>query len=174
MRLLDFVLAPFSPGLSPASIVVVNGHPDPRPERFCAAVAEAYGRGVRSVGGRADILSLGALKDENGRREAMDRILRNAELAIVFPLWLDKPPPLLASLVAAAGPQSCRDAIVTMAMPAFVHRSTPVPPEFAALGRVRRATFIGSIETLSLQQRQDWLAKIEGLGRGIRAGLTSA
>ncbi|MBV9692964.1 MAG: hypothetical protein JO261_04620, partial [Alphaproteobacteria bacterium] len=145
------------------SVLIVNGHPDPRPERFCAAVAEAYRNGVRNTGGKAEVLSIGAVKGESGWTDAADRVRDSTEFMVVFPLWLDGPPPLLANLVAQAAPQRCHDAVVTMALPAFAHRSSAVHPELVPLGEIRRATFIGSVEALSLKQRKEWLAKIEKL-----------
>jgi len=165
MRLLDIALASFSPRVAPAPVLIVNGHPDPRPERFCAALAQAYRDGIQASGGQADILTLGTLKDESVWADAADRLRDGAEFAAVFPLWLDKPPPLLAGFIAEAAPQFCSDVIVTMAMPAFAHRARPARPDFFAIDKVQRATFIGSVETISPAQRQNWLAKIERLGR---------
>ncbi|HWA60997.1 MAG TPA: hypothetical protein VG939_06460 [Caulobacteraceae bacterium] len=31
-------------------ILIVNGHPDPAPERLCAALASAYGEAARAAG----------------------------------------------------------------------------------------------------------------------------
>lgn len=84
------------------SILVLNGHPDPRPERFCAALADAYGHGASLAGHRVNRIDLGALDlplirsraefetgepPENARR-LQSAILEADHLVLVFPLWL--------------------------------------------------------------------------------------
>ncbi|HTL49101.1 MAG TPA: NAD(P)H-dependent oxidoreductase [Steroidobacteraceae bacterium] len=90
-------------------ILVVNGHPDPRPERFTYALASAYARGAREGGHDVRILNVGAL-DFPLLRTAMDfeqgqpppkiaecqANLKQADhLVIFFPLWLGAMPALL-------------------------------------------------------------------------------
>src|SRR5579862_10018816 len=79
-------------------ILVVNGHPDPRPERFCAALCDAYLQGARAAGRSVDAIALGLLPidDEPGLEspERLDalRMLRACDaLVAIYPLWLDKP-----------------------------------------------------------------------------------
>src|ERR1700744_979013 len=90
------------------NILVVNGHPDPRPERFCAALCDAYEDGARARGCATRRLDVGALQisalaasgaEGHGRNDPLSeleqafRLLRAADrLAIVYPLWADAPP----------------------------------------------------------------------------------
>ncbi len=87
------------------SILVLNGHPDPRPERFCAALAEAYGDAARAAGHAVHRIDLGALDtplldaaaafgDPTSAvfRTVQDEILAGDHLVLVFPLWLGMAP----------------------------------------------------------------------------------
>ena len=40
-------------------ILLINGHPDPRPERLCAGLAEAYGAGALAAGHEVRRLNVG-------------------------------------------------------------------------------------------------------------------
>ena len=42
-------------------IVVIQGHPDPSPERFCRALGEAYAAGAREGGHNVEIVDVAAL-----------------------------------------------------------------------------------------------------------------
>ena len=44
------------------NILVVNGHPDPRPERFCAALCDAYSAGAQAQGCATRRLDVGSLR----------------------------------------------------------------------------------------------------------------
>jgi putative NADPH-quinone reductase len=89
-------------------ILVVNGHPDPDPGRFCAALAAAYAQAARGAGHTVEELALAGLdfpllrsKADYERGEApaglraSQEALRAADhLVLVFPLWLGTLPAL--------------------------------------------------------------------------------
>lgn len=131
-------------------ILVINGHPDPRPERFCAALSQAYLQGAVSSGLDVKDLTLGTMTEtltspsEDQPAEgwsgdvgsALDLLRWANQLVLIFPLWLDAPPIPLQSLFKQAGlvprfsskqrsdggANSSR-VFVTMEMPAFAHRA---------------------------------------------------
>jgi putative NADPH-quinone reductase len=195
MRLLEPGLSSLAPRGSASRrgegrILIVNGHPDPRPERFCAALCEACHRGARSAGRQADMISLGALPAGDGQdlghaprelAQALELVRRSNRLAVVFPLWLDKPPPLLSRFfqqAAEAGAndgstgfaQRCAHFVVTMALPAFAHRSISrgacASRDSISLRGVETndLRFIGSVDTISDAQREEWLDRLRLLG----------
>lgn len=171
------------------SVLIINGHPDPRPERFCAALCEAWLDGARASGRQADTIALGALTagDDpdcgHGSVEwvrALDLVRRSAHLTVVFPLWLDKPPSPLVRFFEQAMGNDARDPcagvarrsahlVVTMAMPAFAHRSifrakrgTSSPQVSISLPGVEadELSLIGSVDAISQALRVEWLRRI--------------
>lgn len=90
-------------------ICVVNGHPDPRPERYCHALAAAYAKGAEEGGHAVRRIDIGALDFpvfrtaadfEEGEppediRHAQEAIRWAEHLVIVYPLWLGMLPALL-------------------------------------------------------------------------------
>jgi putative NADPH-quinone reductase len=89
-------------------ILVILGHPDPRPERLCRGLAEAYHRGATDAGHelkvidvtRLDIVALRSQQEwegpvPDGLREAQAAIKWAEHLVIVFPIWLGTMPALL-------------------------------------------------------------------------------
>lgn len=90
-------------------ILVINGHPDARRERFCAALADAYLGGALEGGHEARSIRVGELafplirtaEDFEGTCEPPDIIvaqeqIRWAEhLVFIYPLWLGEQPALL-------------------------------------------------------------------------------
>jgi putative NADPH-quinone reductase len=96
-------------GAMPKSIVVIQAHPDPAPERFCRALAEAYVRAARKAGHGVKVLNLAQLdfpllrtKVEHEQappppdiRSAQQAIAAADHLVILFPLWLGDMPALL-------------------------------------------------------------------------------
>ncbi|HVK41580.1 MAG TPA: NAD(P)H-dependent oxidoreductase [Phenylobacterium sp.] len=89
-------------------LLIINGHPDHRGERFCAALANAYVRGASRAGHQVRRLDVGALDFPLVRtREAFmaepppligeaQAWLRWADhLVIIHPLWLGGPPAVL-------------------------------------------------------------------------------
>jgi len=90
-------------------ILVVQGHPDPRPGRLCRALAEAYADAAREAGHQLRVVDVATLdfpllrsKDEfehgavpDTLREAQEAIAWAGHLVIVYPLWLGDMPALL-------------------------------------------------------------------------------
>ena len=127
------------------NVLVINGHPDPRSQRFCAALCDAYAVGLAASVRPAKRIDVGNLalplarphrKGESAVeevQEALEMIRWAGHLLIVFPLWSDQPPaPLLQLLHAAARSREAKPErhrlqtarmIVTMEMPAFAHRA---------------------------------------------------
>jgi putative NADPH-quinone reductase len=94
-------------------VLIINGHPDPRPERFVHALAAAYAEGavaggheVRQVAiGELDIPLLTRREDwENGPvpqplSDAAAAITWADHLVLVYPLWLGDVPALLKAFL---------------------------------------------------------------------------
>lgn len=97
-------------------IVIVDGHPDPRPERFVHALAEAYAAGAVEAGHEVRRLALAELDfpllrttDEFRRHRPPAAIARaQQDLAwaehwvILYPLWLGAMPALLKAFLEQA------------------------------------------------------------------------
>ncbi len=88
-------------------IVLILGHPDPRGEHFCHALAAAYEAGARAAGhevrvvdaARADFPLLRSAQEWRGAapaaiRRAQQDLLWAEHLVLVFPLWLGDLPAL--------------------------------------------------------------------------------
>lgn len=175
------------------NILVVNGHPDPRPERFCAALCEAYADGARARGcatqrldvGALDLAALAMAADApalDGMEQAF-RLVRSADrLAIVYPLWADGPPaPLrqmfdyVSRLGAHLNPLMPQDkaarVVVTTALPAFLYRGKLAEDVRAPLSLCGVAAgepvFIGSVDAISCEQRQRWLEQMREFGASL-------
>ncbi len=89
-------------------ILILLGHPDPRPERFCRALAEAYHAGAVEAGHDVAVidvarLDFSALKSKleweapiaDALRVPQEAIAWAEHVVIVFPLWLGTMPALL-------------------------------------------------------------------------------
>lgn len=90
-------------------IVLIDGHPDPSPERFCHALARAYAEAARAAGHEVRCLTLAGMDIPLLRnahewmegtpapavRGAQDAIDWADHLLIVYPLWLGAMPALL-------------------------------------------------------------------------------
>ncbi len=89
-------------------VLIINGHPDPSPKRFCAALCDAYAAGARATGREVRRLEVGAL-DLPSMRSAEDFVggpltpdVQRAQAGIVWadhlvfvhPLWLGAAPAL--------------------------------------------------------------------------------
>lgn len=90
-------------------VLVINGHPDPRKERFCAALCAAYVKGAAARGHEIRRLDVGALDfplvrsaDEFAATQPPD-VMRRAQadvswadhLVVIHPLWLGGAPAVL-------------------------------------------------------------------------------
>lgn len=174
-------------GAMSRNILVVNGHPDPRPERFCAALCDAYAEGAQARGcatrrldvGTLHVPTLGDVADESawdGVEQAF-RLVRAADrLAIFYPLWADGPPAelkrmfdyvsrLTSQLNPLAPAEKAARLVVTTGLPAFLYR-----------GKTRQAlcgvaaeepVFIGSVEAISCAQRVRWLEQMRTFGERL-------
>lgn len=94
-------------------ILIVDGHPDPNRQRYCHALAEAYGEGARSTGKDVRIATVAEMNipllrtaEEFACPADLPAILRAQEdllwcdhVVLVFPLWLGGPPSLLRSFL---------------------------------------------------------------------------
>src|ERR1700744_2518743 len=171
------------------NILVVNGHPDPRPERFCAALCDAYEDGARARGCATRRLDVGALQisalaasgaEGHGRNDPFRdlgqafRLPRAADrLAIVYPLWADAPPAELRQMfdfVARLGThlrtpveRKAARVLVTTALPGFFYRGKLKDAALTGVPPVE-PTFIGAVEAISCVKRLDWLARVRGFG----------
>ncbi|HUI61056.1 MAG TPA: NAD(P)H-dependent oxidoreductase [Steroidobacteraceae bacterium] len=90
-------------------ILILDGHPDPAPERFVHALARAYADGSRSAGHEICSIVLGQMEFPLLRsnaefrgghppqviREGQEAIQWADHLVILFPLWLGSMPALL-------------------------------------------------------------------------------
>lgn len=98
-----------TPSSGARRILVINGHPDPSPERLCAALAAAYARGARAAGREVETLDIGSLEFPLVRSlhdyqtsplppdiaAAQDAIGGADHLVIVFPIWFGGLPAML-------------------------------------------------------------------------------
>src|SRR5205085_10004476 len=89
-------------------ILLINGHPDPRPERLCAALTAAYAEGAAAAGHEVRRLDIGALEfpvirraDEFVKEPPPDEIVEVQQmvlwcelLVLVHPPWLGGAPAL--------------------------------------------------------------------------------
>jgi len=169
-----------APSRRARSILVVNGHPDPRPARFCAALSAAYAEAAEIAGRNVRSVALG----ETGQDSAAEMAVHSDHLVLVFPLWLNRAPPMVDDFLAetarldAAEPSARRArsarVVVTMDMPAFIHRAilrkngnaeaeaSPIPLANIEIGEL---TLIGSVETIGQGQREEWLAVLRKFGQ---------
>lgn len=93
-------------------ILILDGHPDPRPARLCHALAAAYGQGAASAGHVVHRLSLSELEFpflasrqdwEDASpcepvRAVQDELVWAEHLVIIYPLWLGSMPARLKAL----------------------------------------------------------------------------
>jgi putative NADPH-quinone reductase len=94
-------------------ILIINGNPDPAPERLSSAIANAYAAAAAGAGHSVARLDIGALefpilrsgadfltepRDETVIA-ARDEIRRADHLVFIYPLWLGGPPALLKAFL---------------------------------------------------------------------------
>src|SRR5215469_5718792 len=113
-------------------VLIINGHPDPRPERFCAALCGAFEQGIRTSGNRVRSLSLGEEAVGNDMDAGLERLWWANRLFIAYPMWLGGPPPALRRLFEAFASQISIDpsndrrmdaqVVVTASLPSFLYR----------------------------------------------------
>jgi putative NADPH-quinone reductase len=164
-------------------ILAVNGHPDPGPERFCSALCDAYEEGANEAGWLVRRLTVGLLSDNETRDKALEDMRWATQLIVVYPLWLDRPPAPLYELCEENFARNRRDGggasaqpvhlVITMDMPAFIYRAM-LQCEIDIKGLARGMTlpgflhqhqdFIGSIASITPQQRGGWLKTMRQIG----------
>ena len=97
----------------PDRILIINGHPDPRPERFCAALCDAYAEGADTPEREVRRLNVGEMDlkfvrtteefttgtPEPSIRQAQELIRWADHVVIVHPLWLGGPPAMLKAFL---------------------------------------------------------------------------
>jgi putative NADPH-quinone reductase len=97
----------------PHRILILIGHPDPAPERFCRALAAAYAEGAREAGHQVRTVDIANLNfpwlssGEQFERGALPESLKEAagaiawadHIVIIFPLWLGTMPALLKAFL---------------------------------------------------------------------------
>ena len=94
-------------------ILIVNGHPDPSPERLSSALANAYQEGATSAGHDVRKMDVGTVNlpclrtaaeflqpaAEKPVMEAQAAFLSADHLLFIYPLWLGGPPALLKAFM---------------------------------------------------------------------------
>jgi putative NADPH-quinone reductase len=176
-------------GVQMNNVLIVNGNPDPRPERFSAALCEAYRTGAARGGLSTRMFAIGDLATPSKSAEpaassfalAMDAFRWAERLFIVFPLWLDQPPTMLKAFFEQNSPllaqfQSDRRStrvrsVVTMDMPAFAHRASFRKSDRTGMAKlalpgvdIGEPLFIGSVRTLMPERRSQWLRELHAFG----------
>ena len=178
------------------TLVIINGHPDPRPERFCAALAQAYKDGAEEGGWQTTRVDIGALPaaslaalchghcEDNKLRSQINEIANADRLVLVYPLWCERPPQGLLDLFAYLeevqwSPTGGRKAqlIVTMDMPAFAYRRMVAPetiekPQMLDIPGIfpDEPVLIGCVPAISAEQRGRWLAAMHDYGKRTNCG----
>jgi putative NADPH-quinone reductase len=94
-------------------VLVIVGHPDPRPQRLCRALALAYVAGAEKAGHAVRLIDVATLDfpwlrsaedfEQNGvpecLHEASQAIVWAEHIVLVFPLWLGTMPALLKAFL---------------------------------------------------------------------------
>ncbi|TGQ72564.1 flavodoxin family protein [Mesorhizobium sp. M00.F.Ca.ET.186.01.1.1] len=94
-------------------ILIVVGHPDPSPDRFCRGLANAYGEAAQMAGHAVRRVDLAAIdfpmlrtmqQFEHGAipaslKDAAEAIVWAEHIVFVFPLWLGTMPALLKAFL---------------------------------------------------------------------------
>lgn len=93
-------------------ILVINGHPDPSPKRFAAALASAYAKSARATGHEVEEISVGAVDVGflSNTREfatpapadigaAQQKIAAAEHVVLIYPLWLGTMPARLKAFL---------------------------------------------------------------------------
>jgi len=168
-------------------VLVFNGHPDPRPQRFCAALCEAYAEGARAAGHGVRMIRVGELplsKDSVEFAVAREQISWSDRLFVVFPIWLGSPPPAVLRVFDAfnreekntfrkcsnpVGAERQSHLVMTASLPALLYRSKDaVHPRSLPGVKAGPPTIIGSVDTISAEDRRRWLWEMQTLGAKVK------
>jgi len=97
----------------PKNILIIDGHPDPSPERLSSALAKAYRDGAEAAGHSVRQIDVGAIRFSPLRNaaefasqptdkaiiDAQGEFLKADHIVFIFPLWLGGPPALLKAFL---------------------------------------------------------------------------
>lgn len=182
------------PSRRPQNLLVINGHPDPSPRRYCSALCDAFVDGLKAGIHRVEHLRVGCLPliDDQANLElgadlakTVARIRDADRLFVFFPMWLGGAPPILRDLFdlsfrkcgssrSEGQPKKHAQLVITTSFPALLYKArtfakcdATTPIELSGL-EVRTTTFIGSIDTISDHDRQEWLSTMyrSGIANG--------
>nr|WP_243846437.1 NAD(P)H-dependent oxidoreductase [Rhizomicrobium palustre] len=177
-------------------LVIINGHPDPRSQRFCAGLAQAYQQGAEEAGWRVTRVELGALPltsiadlAENRCSADIQAILAGIEcasrLALIYPLWFDRPPQALLAVLGHYArlqwsPAGGRKAhvVITMDMPGFAYRpmmrggQRPLMLDIPGI-IAEEPVLIGCASSIAAASRQEWLSAMRDFGGRSHLGMLS-
>lgn len=98
-------------------VLVLNGNPDPAPERLSSALAQAYSDGAKAAGCTVERIDIGGLEFPQLRtatgfaadaeaqdiRRAQSAFLAAKHVTFIYPLWLGGPPALLKAFMEQIG-----------------------------------------------------------------------
>ncbi len=175
-------------------VLIVNGHPDPGPARFCSALCAAYTEGAQASGHKTRRLDMGAVRFpgavsehqswlQNDGAKVLERLWLADRLFIAFPMWLGGAPPVLklileefarwqdAEAVALGVPLEEKDAhiVMTAGFPSFVYstnRGIPVGAWASSFSGLHttKVVVIGNMDLISAEDRSHWLGEVRRLG----------
>ena len=94
-------------------ILIINGHPDPSPDRLCGALARAYQEGAEGPDYMVRRIDIGAIQfpilrsaaefstspTEKAIMEARAAFMLAGHIVFIYPLWLGGPPALLKAFL---------------------------------------------------------------------------
>lgn len=196
-RLSAVISALYPRHVSLKPVLVVNGHPDPHPARFSAALCAAYSEGAAASGHKTRQLDIGAVPAPGAESDhphwlqydaakMLERLWLADRLFIAFPMWLGGPPPALklvleelarwqhAEAEALDEPWEGKEAhiVVTTSFPSFVYSTdhgVAVGDWAHSLSALQTSgvMVIGNMDLLSAENRNVWLAKARQLGASL-------
>ena len=173
------------------NLLVINGHPDPSPRRYCSALCDAFSDGLKAGMHHVQHVRVGCLPliDNESNLElgadlakTVTRIRAADRLFVFFPMWLGDAPPILRDLFdlsfrqCGSNTQTEKHAqlVMTTSFPALLYKGRTFAKCEAATSVklpglvVRTTTIIGSIDTITDHDRQEWLSAMyrSGIANG--------
>lgn len=169
-------------------ILVINGHPDPRHERFCWAIAAAYSAGAHESGRLVRRIDIGTLDFpllrtmEDFQSPAAPAELKDAQtsirwadhLVIIHPLWLGGQPAMLRAFLeqvlrygfALGAPNSAKPGGLLKGRSAHIIVTMGMP------GLIFRLAF-GAFGLRALERGVLWLCGFSPIRRTVLGGVDS-